>query len=275
MPFYGPAREADGIMAQSRRGPIGEQWWSRRFIDVLESFADPGRLSRGKAYARKGQVLNLRIEAYEVTARVQGSAADPYEVAVGITAIDDDAWTAIEAELASRAVFRARLLAGEMPPEIEDVFAAHGVPLFPDSSADMHLMCDCPDYGDPCKHAAAVLYLLAETFDADPFQILTWNGRTKDRLLAGLRRAEPPAPDPLEVEHVPLTDRLEDFWAAAAVRDRPPSPPSPPGLLLRLLDPPAVKVRRRDLTDVLGPAYRALAEERSEDGPAGQGGEAV
>lgn len=259
--MYGPARRVEGgIRARGARGSIGERWWSRRFVDLLESFADQGRLSRGRSYARKGQVIDLTVEAYEVTARVQGSDPEPYDVAIGLDAIDDETWAAIEETLAAQAVYRARLLAGEMPPEIEDVFAAAGAALFPATPEDMHVMCSCPDWGEPCKHAAAVLYLLAEAFDDDPFLILAWNGRTRDRLLDGLRRLAADAPAPPEIEETPVEERLDDFWSPAALAGRPPAPPAPPGLLLRLLDPPRVKVRRRDLTDVLAPAYEALKD---------------
>ncbi|MGC4952935.1 SWIM zinc finger family protein [Actinomadura citrea] len=251
----------EGIRARTRRGSIGAQWWSRRFIDLVESFADAGRLQRGRAYARKGNVFDLRVEAYEVTAKVRGSAPEPYEVALGIEAIDEDGWRAVEAELASRALFRARLLAGEMPPEIEWVFAELGLALFPDSASDLHLMCDCPDWGDPCKHAAAVLYLLAEAFDDDPFLILQWNGRRRDQLLGALRRATETEPDPLEMREEPLT--AAGFWTPpsglARLRERPPAPPVPPGFVLQVAAPLPVRVRRRALTDVLAPVYEALA----------------
>lgn len=251
----------EGLRARTRRGSIGARWWSRRFIDLVESFADAGRLQRGRAYARGGNVFDLRVEAHEVTAKVRGSAPEPYEVALGIEAIDEDGWRAVEAELASRALFRARLLAGEMPPEIEWVFAELGLALFPDSASDLHLMCDCPDWGDPCKHAAAVLYLLAEAFDDDPFLILQWNGRRRDQLLGALRRATGTEPDPLEMREEPLT--AEGFWTPpsglARLRERPPAPPVPPGFVLRLAAPPPVRVRRRALADVLAPAYEALA----------------
>jgi len=78
-PPYPPARPPrpvkDGLQAKSRRGAIGETWWSQRFLDVLEEFNDPGRLSRGRAYARRGQVIAMDVEAGEATARVQGSRA--------------------------------------------------------------------------------------------------------------------------------------------------------------------------------------------------------
>ncbi|MFI0357042.1 SWIM zinc finger family protein [Actinomadura sp. 9N407] len=258
--------EADGIKARTRRGSIGAEWWSRRFIDVVESFADSGRLQRGRSYARKGQVIDLRVGPYEVTARVQGSVAEPYEVAVGIDAISEAGWRRAEEELASRAVFQARLLAGEMPPEIEWVFAELGIALFPGSADDLHIMCSCPDWGEVCKHAAAVLYLLAEEFDEDPFLILAWNGRTKEQLLAALRRRPGSGPidaDPLAAEGEPLT--AAGFWAPpsglARLRERPPAPPVPTGFILRVATPPAVRVRRRDLVDILEPAYEALASE--------------
>ncbi|WP_433327016.1 SWIM zinc finger family protein [Spirillospora sp. CA-294931] len=255
-----PIRVDDGIKARSRRGSIGARWWSRRFIDLVESFADQGRLQRGRSYARKGQVVDLKVGPYEVTARVQGSVEEPYDVALGIDAIEESDWRAIEAELATRAVFRARLLAGEMPPEIEDVFAEFGLALFPEDAGDLHLMCSCPDWGDPCKHTAAVLYLLAEAFDDDPFLILAWNGRTKDQLLAALRRgAAAAAPDPFDVPDEPLT--ASGFWTPpsglARLRERP-APPVPPGFVLQVAAPPPIRVRRRDLVDVLAPVYEAL-----------------
>jgi uncharacterized Zn finger protein len=219
-------------------------------------------LQRGRAYARQGQVLELEVGAYEVTAKVQGSQARAYRVTLGIDVISGPDWEDIEQALASRAIFRARLLAGEMPPEIEEVFSEFGVPLFPESAGNLHLMCSCPDWGDPCKHAAAALYVLAEAFDDDPFLILAWNGRTKEQLLTALRRQPISAPDPLAVEDVPLT--AEHFWTPttglARLRERPPSPTTPPGLLLQLVEPPKIKIRRKGLADVLAPAFDALAQ---------------
>jgi uncharacterized Zn finger protein len=271
--FYEPSRPRrveGGIKARSSRGSIGAQWWSRRFIDVLESIADRGRLSRGRSYARTGQVLDLRVEPYAVTARVQGSRARPYQVTIGIEPIADGTWAEIEAELAAQAVFRAKLLAGEMPPEIEDVFVDFGVPLFPDAADDIALGCSCPDWGRPCKHVAAALYVLAEAFDDDPFLVLAWNGRTREEILAALRSydaGEQPAVSPLAVDDIPLEECLEVFWAPAVslarLRERhtasETAADAPADLLLRLLDPPAVKVRGKSLVDVLRPAYESLA----------------
>jgi uncharacterized Zn finger protein len=187
-PPYGRTRRVEGgIKAQSTRGAIGESWWSKRFISVLESLALGSRLTRGRNYARVGQVLTLAVAPGQVTATVQGSRPKPYAVTIGLKALPDSTWRRVESALAEQALFSARLLAGEMPKQIEDVFAAAGAPLFPTNASQLSMRCSCPDWSVPCKHIAATFYLLAEAFDADPFQILHWRGRDREVLLDRLR----------------------------------------------------------------------------------------
>ena len=282
----GPIPVDGGIKAKSKRGAIGEQWWSRRFIAVLESYGMSGRLQRGRSYARKGQVLEFELAQGKVTARVQGSRPQPYKTSIGVLPLTTAQWRAVQQRLASQALFRAKLLAGEMPTEIEDVFADCGTPLFPRSAADLDMRCSCPDWEVPCKHLAAVCYVLAEAFDDDPFAMLAWRGRTRDVLLAALRRAGPDAASPAsaggpaaeragdadathavlaDVTGPPLAQALAGFWSPglSPARLRALSAPTAtsaiPDLLLRMFDPPPVTVRGKSLRDVLAPAYEQLA----------------
>lgn len=202
---YGPTiRVEGGIRAQSTRGAIGESWWSRRFLEVLESFALGSRLTRGRNYARRGQVLSLTIQPGTVTAKVQGSRPRPYDVHIGLAAFPDPTWTSVEAALAAQALFSARLLAGDLPRQIEEVFAAAGAPLFPTRIDQLAMSCSCPDWQVPCKHLAATFYLLAEAFDADPFQILHWRGRDRRTLLARLRHLRSGGGGPSDQDIDPL-----------------------------------------------------------------------
>jgi uncharacterized Zn finger protein len=277
----GPIPVEGGVKARSKRGAIGEQWWSRRFIAFLESSGMSGRLQRGRAYARRGQVLEFALAAGKVTARVQGSRPSPYSVSITVRPLTVAQWREVEARLARQALFRARLLAGEMPAEIEQVFADCGAPLFPEPARDLTMSCNCPDWSVPCKHLAAVCYVLAEAFDVDPFAMLALRGKKRDSLLAALRRAGPPVsaqagPAPRaagasptlallsDVTGGPAEESLADFWSPglsqARLRALPPSPAAPPDLLLRLASPPAVEVRGKPLLDVLAPAYVRLAD---------------
>src|SRR6516165_8957908 len=264
-----PIRVDGGIKARSKRGAIGEQWWSRRFISVLESYGMSGRLARGRSYARAGQVLDFELTQGKVTARVQGSRVRPYQVRIGVLPLTTAQWRRVQDRLASQALFRAKLLAGEMPHEIEDVFAECGTPLFPRSAADLDMHCSCPDWGVPCKHLAAVCYVLAEEFDRDAFGMLAWRGKARDDLLAALRRIQAGRSGPgqgapaagaaqpgLDVSAPPLEECLEGFWspglsparlrALANAHDA-----GTPVLLLRRFPPPAMRVRGKDLADVL------------------------
>lgn len=266
--WYGPSRPRrveGGIKARSRRGAIGEQWWSRRFIDVLESLGMSGRLARGRNYARAGQVLDFELTQGNVTARVQGSRPVPYKVRIGVLPLTAAQWQRVAESLASQALFRAKLLAGEMPPGIEEVFAECGTPLFPRSARDLDMSCSCPDWSVPCKHLAAVCYVLAEAFDDDPFGVLAWRGRGREELLAALRRLPAGGAEPGPVAGVivpPLAECLESFWSPglspARLRALPAAPVTAPDLLLRSFEPPDVRLRGMDLRTVLTPAYRRL-----------------
>jgi uncharacterized Zn finger protein len=186
-PASKPIPVEGGVVARSKRGTIGDTWWSRRFIAALESFGIGSRLQRGKRYARAGQVLSLEIVPGQVRASVQGSRAKPYRVFVETEVLTDAEWDEIEDVMASRAVFLARLLSGEMPDEVEEAFVESATTLFPASGDDLVSACSCPDWENPCKHIAAVFYLMAEAFDVDPFLIFAWRGRDKEALLADLR----------------------------------------------------------------------------------------
>jgi len=283
-----PIRVDGGIKARSKRGAIGEQWWSRRFIDVLESYGMSGRLARGRSYARAGQVLDFELSQGKVTARVQGSRVRPYQVRIGVLPLTTAQWRRVTQKLASQALFRAKLLAGEMPHEIEEVFGECGTPLFPRSAADLDMHCSCPDWGVPCKHLAAVCYVLAEEFDRDPFGMLAWRGKGRDELLTALRRIQAAgsggpgqsataraAGVSLDVPAPPLEECLDGFWSSglspARLRALATAPgAAAPDLLLRMFPPPPIRVRGEDLTDVLVPAYQRLAADDTSPGPPGE-----
>lgn len=271
-PSYAPTvrRPAPGgIPAKSKRGGIGGTWWSQRFIAVLESFSMGPRLSRGRSYARSGQVLDLAVGPGLAVARVQGSRVRPYNVEIGAAALSEKDWRRAEDAMASQAIFLATLLAGEMPRSIEEAFAECKLSLFPARPKDLRTSCSCPDWANPCKHVAAALYILAERFDEDPFLIFAWRGRPKEVLLENLRllRADPEeeaeaGPPACDEEAPPLEDCLDRFWEAGAelssLRVYPMAAESPDALL-RQLDPPRVTVRGRDLVELLEPAYREMA----------------
>ena len=210
-----PRAVAGGIKAQSKTGAFGTTWWAKKWIGVLESFNIGSRLGRGRSYARQGQVTDIGIASGKVTAKVQGSRPQPYSVVIEIERLTAKDWDKLIGELNTQAVFAAKLLAGEMPQDIETAFTRAGLSLFPKSLNEIKTNCSCPDWSNPCKHIAAVYYLIGEEFDRDPFLLFRLRGTERaaicGRLSAGsgpkARDAEPPAtPEPVPSD-------AATFWA--------------------------------------------------------------
>lgn len=264
-----------GIRAQSKGGKFGENWWARRWIEVLESFDMGSRLNRGREYAKKGHVLSIQIDEGQVQAKVQGSRPKPYDINIRIHTIPDTDLERIAARLGQQAVFSARLLAGEMPADIEEIFEEEGLSLYPAAEGDLNGECSCPDTANPCKHCAAVYLLLGEEFDRDPFLLFTLRGMRREKLLAMIEKQLPmiangdgeaaraqaaaladlPPEDPSQ----PLPLDPDTYWKGASrlpeeAMGDVTSPPAPAGLPRRL-GPFPFWQGQRPLLDALEPIY--------------------
>ncbi len=218
------------------RAPFGSTWWGRAWVDALEGRAslDPNRLPRGRTYARSGAVGELTIGAGQVTARVQGSRPSPYRVTVGVRTFTGEEWDRVLDALAAQIGHTAALLDGELPPEVAAEASSVGADLLP-GPGDIRPSCSCPDSANPCKHAAAVCYLVADALDRDPFDLLLLRGRKRSELLAALRARRavtstpetPTAPETADIDRgVPAR---EAWTGPRADLPIPPLPPRHPG----------------------------------------------
>jgi uncharacterized Zn finger protein len=164
------------------------EWWSQRWLELLDSYRFKKRLERGRNYARQGNVLSIEFQGAKVLAKVQGSEPEPYKVSLSLDSFSDEEWGYLVETMSQKAIFAAKLLAGEMPQNIEEVFTASGISLFPFTLSDVHSRCSCPDQANPCKHIAAVYYQLGDRFSEDPFVLFQLRGRTKEQIISNLRQ---------------------------------------------------------------------------------------
>ncbi|HTW97672.1 MAG TPA: SWIM zinc finger family protein, partial [Acidimicrobiales bacterium] len=265
LPGPGPAR-------QGRRG-FGTSWWGKAWVQAIEGRArlDPNRLPRGRTYARTGAVGTLALAPGEVRAAVQGSRRTPYDVRVRVRAFTEAEWGRVLDALGDEIGRTAALLDGELPPEVASDVAKLGLDLLP-GPGEVQPRCSCPDFADPCKHGAAVCYLVADALDDDPFGVLLLRGMGREEVLAGLRarRRGVPAQSPARRGDTALGRAAEEdagvparaAWqqeAAAPLPSLPFAPPLPlrPGAPTVLAaDPPAE-------TGLELAALRALAADAS------------
>ncbi len=272
-----PIEVENGISLKKQRGDVGEHWWSKKWIAYLKSLNMGARLTRGKAYARKGQIISLEIRNAIVIAKVQGSYREPYTVQIRLQSISSPQWKKIINLLASQAIYASKLLNGKMPQNIEGLFTEASVELFPSSKGDLKTDCSCPDYANPCKHIAAVYYLLAEKFDENPFLIFELRGKSKDALISMLReiRTKKALDSPPQSEDISrkITNMnsgekkslLEKgngfFWhgeKAKYVNSISFSPSNLNAELLAKIEPSPITIENKNLSNILRKTYLSL-----------------
>lgn len=204
------------------------EWWVQRWIYLLETYRFKKRLERARDYARQGNVKSIEFQGPKVLAKVQGTEPEPYQVSLSLDPFTDEQWGYVIETMAEQAIFSAQLLAGEMPQNIEQVFTANGLSLFPFTLSDIHSRCSCPDKQNPCKHIGAIYYQLADRFSEDPFVIFQLRGRNKQQILDALRQlrgtaatgecagvveSQHPSVPASQQEAVPqLPLNIEEFW---------------------------------------------------------------
>ncbi len=200
----------------------------QRWIKTLESFNLGARLSRGKSYARKGQVTSIKIETGLVRAKVQGSDPRPYSVTIKVRTLTGSEWDLLAEKLALKPIFAAKLLAGEMPEDIDSAFKEIGLSLFPETLDDLETDCSCPDWSNPpCKHIAAVYYLLGEEFDRDPFLIFKLRGVDMDDFMSILGKGFVPETADRVAEAEALIERTDDKTGTVLEAEISPVSPEP------------------------------------------------
>jgi uncharacterized Zn finger protein len=261
---HGPSLPSHGIKARTRRGAFGKTWWASRWIEALESLVNPARLGRGRTYARAGRVVSLDVDRDGVQGVVKGSRAEPYKVTIQFKRLTDAEWDRVIDGMAAEALYAARLLSGEMPEQIEDVFSGTSVSLFPAVEGDLRTHCTCPDWANPCKHIAATHYLLGERFDEDPFLMFRLRGRSQDEIVAALRarRGGVEGEASPEVEQVEEAD-LSTFWAAPPQGEEVAlhfALPESDALAAKRLGPPAFVRDQAAFTTAMERLYRQIGE---------------
>lgn len=239
-----PLSAKGGIRAQTKSRKVGKNWWTKRWMGVLENYYMGAELPRGRAYAQAGQVLKIDIGHGLVSASVQGTRKTPHKITIKFKPVPKTKWDKLAKTLAGEAIYVAKLLSGQMPEYIEDVFTNLGMSLFPEDIKDLDMTVDGKKMVTPDKSVIAVYYLLAEEFDRDPFLFMKLRGLDRDKLIDAIgaskkkpvrRKADYLIGDfhekPMNKE-VPLCAEVMEFWnGASPVREEhlgdvriPPTP---------------------------------------------------
>ncbi len=272
-------------------------WWGKRFIAALEGFTDPGRLGRGRSYARSDRIQKFSIRQGQVKATVEGNInpyfgvykTPYYTTTVEITPIPENRWPDIIKRLAGHAGIVAKLLLNEMPDEIEDAVAGLKVHLLPRSGKDFKTECSCPDYYNPCKHIAGLCYFFANKLDQDPFLLFELRGLPRNKLREELAKTPlgKALAQSLEVTELPLqpvesyytrpqriapgTWTYDRFWSgehrlSTTLEPLPPLPALPAVLVRKGGDYPPFWQQDQSFIEVMSEFYERVRKQLKETG---------
>ncbi len=183
VPYFAP-----GIRAQETRSGMVRTWWAARWLHALEGMQLGGRFTRGRLYAATGQITKMEMRGPHIDATVVGTRPEPYKVTVDFRTPEGEVRSRLIAAIRREPIFVARLLADDLPMEIEDIFRQEGFSLFLGTKLgpgkyDVTTACNCPDYANPCKHACAVLIILGEEIARRPLTLLEARGITVEDLV--------------------------------------------------------------------------------------------
>ncbi|MBL8962512.1 MAG: hypothetical protein KF787_12100 [Phycisphaeraceae bacterium] len=267
-------------------GPI--PWTTQKWVRIVEEAASGPRLIEGLEYARQGQTKRLEIVPGAVKAQVQGRAYRAYDTSLGVATYSAEQWDRVVEQMSDQAVYAAKLLAGELPASIEEVFARVGVRLFPQDAAEVSSSCTCGAEGGWCKHACCVAALLADQLASKPFLMFELRGISPGDLLEHVRQRRslslsgsgsmPIYTPHAEGEHVspPLESCVGTFWDAGleiGEIDLPLEPPAVSHPLLRRLGPSPFAGASFPMVGLLATCYEMVSRAALSDDAGGAGGE--
>jgi uncharacterized Zn finger protein len=256
-------------------------WAAHRLLRLLEAAAQGDALVEGLEYAKTGQTRRMSLEPGRVIAAVQGRAERAYAVTITMATFPEPQWTKVGEAMASQAAPAAKLLAGELPPSIEDIFGPLGLKLVPTEAGDLSPSCTCGHITTAatawCKHVCCVMYLLADELRQEPFRIFKLRGQPVEDVIEGLRQRRavtsaasgsapacaPRIPGVTDVQAPPLDQEVGRFWDAGpelAEVDVQLDPPAVSKPLLRRLGPSPFDQAAFPLVGLLATCYDVISE---------------
>jgi SNF2 family DNA or RNA helicase/uncharacterized Zn finger protein len=151
----------------------GITWWGSQWLNSLSHIDYDNRLPRGRRYAGNGSVKSIEINGNTINAKVKGSQPKPYNITIEVPAFNASQKENLIQAIIQDNFILSKLLNRELPQELNDIALKKGIQIFPSKWKDFKMKCSCPDWAVPCKHLAAVIYLVANEIDKNPFLVFT------------------------------------------------------------------------------------------------------
>jgi uncharacterized Zn finger protein len=287
-PLLHPRKVRGGVKLSGGQVEGPTLWAAQRWLRVLEEAGAGGAMVEGLEYARQGQTKRMGASPGKIEASIQGRSDRPYATSITLGTFSEEAWERVAKAMSEGAIYAAKLLASELPSNIEDLFGPLDLRLFPTSTADVTVSCNCTEAkaaeaeGKPlwCKHVCCLAYLFSQRLANEPFLIFMLRGLEGKELLERLRERRIAAgaaaagsatlyqqhvPGVADILSVPLEEAGPGFWDAGPGLSQIEIPLDAPKVthpLLRRLGPsPFTGTAQFPLVGMLASCYDTISRD--------------
>ena len=172
--------ELHPVVNSSRK--LAAHFWGSAWMKQLALCESGGMcLAPGRTLLRHGCVLDVRITRGCITALV--SADEVYEVELHISPLEGEPLEALSLRCGNHINSLLALLEGKVDSDVLEQLCHPEEGLLP-TPQDWRMRCTCPDWAEPCPHAAAAIYAAGCLIDADPKLLFTLRSIDPGALLA-------------------------------------------------------------------------------------------
>ena len=226
--------------------------------------------ARGRSYARRGQVASIEIAERQSQSDSTGLALRTLMRSRSMSnRIAREDWKRLAGFAQQSDHFCSQTLRGRNAAGDRACIQRCRLVTFPGKASRPRNNCSCPDWSNPCKHVAAVYYLLGEEFDRDPFLIFKLRGTDREGFLKLLSEESTESIESLgrvnrsevaeSLPREPLTSEAATFWhgtgsSTSELWDNVRVPPVSAALPKRLGNLPFWR-GSQDLVTYLEPVY--------------------
>ena len=148
---------------------LGQYYWGQAWLGALIAADHQNRLGRGMSLAREGAIPHFELlQPTTVKASIQGSSGQAYQVSLSLKPFNEEQLSTLYQILSRKRLWQQQWQAGQWILPLVEALSSQGIKLTPTSMDEFDMSCSCPDAAKPCKHLAALFYVLASQIDEDP-----------------------------------------------------------------------------------------------------------
>ncbi|OCA02437.1 hypothetical protein [Akkermansia glycaniphila] len=160
---------------------LASHFWGFAWMKHLARCEESGlALAPGRSLLRHGCVLDLELAPGTVHGKVMGERL--YDIRIDLTPLDEERMDAIRHACAGKIDSHISLLEGKLDDALLRQLCDPDTGLLP-APEEWRMSCTCPDWSEPCPHAAAAVYAAGTLIDGDPSLLFLLRSVTLDDLV--------------------------------------------------------------------------------------------